>query len=163
MTELVSFGLSESQFSVLKKSSRVNGKTIPLWRDPRLPSECVCIHFINIPPEVDEDRDRPDQPELAQAQLAQSATWKLPAELCPDWSHSSNDIQPQDIAQRVVSDCSVCASIVVCLAHHKRFSSKVRLLEPSGSRDLIKATARTIIPPSAPRHTLRRLVHTLPI
>lgn len=31
----------ESQFSVLKKSSRVNGKTIPLWRDPRLPNEYV--------------------------------------------------------------------------------------------------------------------------
>ena len=45
--KLVSLGLSldlsESQFSVLKRSSCVNGETIPLWRDPRLPNECVCI------------------------------------------------------------------------------------------------------------------------
>ncbi|KAF9653758.1 cysteine proteinase [Thelephora ganbajun] len=109
LTPVVRNAFSEqSQLSVLKKSSRVNGKLIPLWRDPRHPSE-----------------DHPDQPELAQAQLAQSATWKFPAELCSNWTHSSNNVEPQDIAQRIISDCSVCASIVVCLAHHKRFSSKL--------------------------------------
>ena len=87
-------------------------------------------------PEVDWNRDRPDQPELARAQLAQSAAWKLPVELYSNWTHPSNDIEPQDIAQRVISDCSVCASIVVCLAHHKRFSSKVRPLGLFGRRCL---------------------------
>ncbi|KAF9788172.1 hypothetical protein BJ322DRAFT_1217334 [Thelephora terrestris] len=109
LTPVVRNAFSEqSQCSVLKKSSRVNGKRIPLWHDPRLPSE-----------------DLPDQPELARVQLAQSAVWKLPAELCTNWAHAPDDAEPQDIAQRIISDCSVCASIVVCLVHRKRFSSNL--------------------------------------
>lgn len=115
------------------------------------------LRLIDVPPEVDRDRDRPDQPELAQVQLAQSAAWKPPAELCSNWTHSSNDVEPQDIAQRIISDCSVCASIVVCLAHHKRFSSKVPLPEPSPHRYLSMAVVRTIISPSAPWRTLGRV------
>lgn len=121
------------------------------------------LHFITGSPGVDWDRDHPDQPELAQAQLAQSATWQLPAELCPNWTHSSNDVEPQDIAQRIISDCSVCASIIVCLAHHKRFSSKVSFPGLSGPQHLSVATARTIISPSAPLRTFGRGTNTLPI
>lgn len=43
---LVSFNRLESQFSALKRSSRVNGKPIPLWHDPRLPSECVFTPYL---------------------------------------------------------------------------------------------------------------------
>ena len=105
----------------------MNGRTVPLWRDPILPSECVYppIDFL---PDVNRDRDHPDQPELAQAQLAHAPVWKLPAELGPNGIHASDDIEPQDVAQRIISDCSVCASIVVCLAHHKRFSSEASFL-----------------------------------
>lgn len=123
----------------------------------------VRVHFVDIPPEVDLDRDHPDQPELARVQLAQSATWKLPAELCPDWTHSSNDVEPQDIAQRIISDCSVCASIVVCLAHHKRFSSKVSLPGISSHRCLIMVTVRTIISPPASYRPFGRVTNTLHI
>ena len=126
-------------------------------------SKRVRLHLIDVPPEVDLDRDHPDQPELAQAQLAQSATWKHPAELCPNWTHSSNNVEPQDIAQRIISDCSVCASIVICLAHHKRFSSKVHLPGVFCHRYLIMATVRTIISPSAPCHAFGRVTNTLPI
>ena len=115
---------------------------------------------INVPPEADRDRDHPDQPELAQVQLAQSAAWKPLAEF---WTHSSNDVEPQDIAQRIISDCSVCASIVVCLAHHKRFSSKVPLPVPFFHRRLSMAIVRTIISPSPPWRTFGRVTGTLPI
>lgn len=118
---------------------------------------------MNVSPEVDWNRDQPDQPELAQAQLAHLASWKLPAELCTNWTHSSNDVEPQHIAQRIISDCSVCASIVVCLAHHKRFSSKVHLLGLFGHRRLSMTIARTIISPSTPRREFGWATSTLPI
>jgi len=118
---------------------------------------------MNVPPEVHRDRGQPDQPGLAQAQLAQSATWKFPAEISPDWTHSSNDVLPQDIAQRIVSDCSVCASIVVCLAHHKRFSSKARFLGGLCHWRLTMTTVRTIISPSAPRQRFGWVTSILPI
>jgi calpain-7 len=121
---LVSLGPPESQFAVLKKSSRVNGKTIPLWRDPRLPSEYVSVHGY-VPPRLTGIEITLISLNWLRRSLRSSAIWKLPAELCSNWTHSSNDVEPQDIAQRIISDCSVCASIVVCLAHHKRFSSKV--------------------------------------
>ena len=126
-------------------------------------SQRVRLRLINVPPKVDRDRDHPDQPELAQAQLAQSAAWKHPAELCSSCTHSSHDVEPQDIAQRIISDCSVCASIVVCLVHHKRFSSKVRLWRHSGHRYLNTTTARTIVSSSAPQRTFGRVASTLPI
>ena len=147
---------------MLKKSSRVNGKLIPLWRDPRLPGEYVYNSWM-CPRKVDRNRDQPDQPELARAQLARSATWKLPAELCSNCTHSSDEVEPQDIAQRIISDCSVCASIVVCLAHHKRFSSKVRFLGFSGYLCLSASTVGTIVPSSASRSKLGRTTSTLPI
>lgn len=116
-----------------------------------------------MPPAADRDRDHPDQPELAQAQLAQPAAWKLPAELYPSWANSSDDVEPQDIAQRIVSDCSVCASIVVCLAHHKRFSSKVRLLGLFGPWYPTMVLVGAIISPPPLRNTPGRFASTLPI
>lgn len=113
--------------------------------------------------DVDRDRDHPDQPELAQAQIAQSATWKHSGEFCPNWAHTSEDLEPQDIAQRIVSDCSVCASIVVCLVHHKRFSSKVSSLRHFGPRYSSIVIARTVIPPSTPRRSPGRVTEILPL
>ena len=118
------------------------------------------LHPTSTSPDADRDRDHPDQPELAQAQLAQPAAWKLPAELCPSWTDSPDDVQPQDIAQRIISDCSICASIVVCLAHHKRFSSKVRLPEPFSLRYLTVVVG-TIISPSPLWDALGRVTSTL--
>lgn len=126
-------------------------------------SERVRLHTINPLSVVDRDRDHPDQPELAQAQLVQSAVWKHPGEFRPNWAQASDDVEPQDIAQRIISDCSVCASIVVCLAHHKRFSSKVSSLGLFGRRYSSLATARAILSPQTSRRTPGRFSETLPI
>ncbi len=40
----------------------------------------------------------------------------------------THKLLPQEILQHVVTDCSVCASISVCLEHARRFDSGVRLL-----------------------------------
>lgn len=126
-------------------------------------SERVRLHTIYVLSNVHSDRDHPDQPELAQVQLVQSATWKRPGELCPNWTHDSDDVEPQDIAQRIVSDCSVCASIVVCLAHHKRFSSKVSPLALPGRWYSTMASARTILSPQTSRCIPGRITKPLPL
>ena len=110
-----------------------------------------------------DNRDRPDQPELAEVQLAQSAVWKLPAELFPSWTHASDNVEPQDVAQRIISDCSVCASIVVCLVHHKRFSSNVSPLRTLSQRYSIMAIVREVVPPPASQHTCGGATNPLPI
>jgi calpain-7 len=67
------------------------------------------------------------QPSLSPAQIARSATWHVPS---PALRMEATEIviEPQDIVQYVVSDCSVCAAVSVCVAHERRVQSKVSLL-----------------------------------
>ncbi|KAH8103263.1 hypothetical protein BXZ70DRAFT_888986, partial [Cristinia sonorae] len=93
----------QSQYAVLKKSSYVNKIHVPLNNEvSSLPS------FI--------------QPPLSTEQISQGAMWKT-------WSSSETsaleELAPEDIVQHIVSDCSVCASISVCIDHNRRFQSKV--------------------------------------
>ena len=37
-------------------------------------------------------------------------------------------LSPEDVTQHIVSDCSFCASLAVCIAHNRRFSTKVRFV-----------------------------------
>ena len=61
---------------------------------------------------------------LCKDQTSQGAVLLRPSDV---WSSHLFDfsISARHIQQRVVSDCSVCASIAVCIEHHRRFGSKV--------------------------------------
>jgi hypothetical protein len=91
--------------------------------------------------------DPDNQPSLSPEQQRFSPIWRRPHShstmLASNFSDSSSyrtstDIQnkirthkqllPQDILQHVVTDCSVCASISVCLEHSRRFSSSVSVI-----------------------------------
>ncbi|KAF9268466.1 cysteine proteinase [Marasmius fiardii PR-910] len=90
----------QQQLSWLRKSSTVNGLVIPLW------DEHANSNISN--------------PLLSAAQGEMSAVWRAPSS--EEFSFSmSTDILPQDISQNVIADCSVCASISVCLEYAKRF------------------------------------------
>ena len=65
------------------------------------------------------------QPAMSAEQLRHGASWARPAFA---EETSIEDLLPEDIVQHIVSDCSVCASISVCIDHHRRFKSHVRLV-----------------------------------
>ena len=70
--------------------------------------------------------DPDGQPKLSPDQQKNSCIWKRPNQRpgkSVDILH--RQILPEDILQHVVTDCSVCASISVCLEHSRRFGSTV--------------------------------------
>ncbi|KZP13760.1 cysteine proteinase [Athelia psychrophila] len=96
----VDFWSAEEQKQVLSKSSSINGLLVPLWDDPASASE------------------PPTQPGLSPDQIARGATWRV---LDPgDDEHIAERIDAEGIVQHVVSDCSVCAAMSVCIALQKR-------------------------------------------
>ncbi|KAH9919069.1 hypothetical protein B0H21DRAFT_768435, partial [Amylocystis lapponica] len=88
------------QLAVLRKSSVVNNTRVPLWdEDPE-----------TFP-------DDTSQPRLCAEQLEQAAIWRrCRAAATPSICR---------IVQHIVADCSVCASVAVCVNHNLRFGSKV--------------------------------------
>jgi calpain-7 len=102
----------QEQLYVLKKGTSVNGLNFPLWDDP--------VPTSPITPYTDPD----GQPNLSPDQQKNSCTWKRPNQR-PGRSMDAmrRRILPHDILQRIVTDCSVCASISVCLEHSRRFGS----------------------------------------
>lgn len=68
--------------------------------------------------------DPDGQPKLSPEQTSVSAVWKRPN--LPSCDGRQVRILPEDILQHVVTDCSVCASVSVCLEHSRRFSTHVR-------------------------------------
>jgi hypothetical protein len=81
--------------------------------------------------ELKEHRDPDGQPKLSPEQIKVAPVWRRPQELEDDVVSLSSDrprrgLLPQDILQHIVTDCSVCASISVCLEHARRFGSNVR-------------------------------------
>ncbi|OAX42822.1 cysteine proteinase [Rhizopogon vinicolor AM-OR11-026] len=95
------------QCSVLKKSSLINGNRIPLWTTPST------------------SHDPHAQPSLGS--VSPSSVWKSPNDVIPTSSLASLPLLPHDIIQNIVNDCSVCASIAVCIQHHLRFKSNLLL------------------------------------
>lgn len=67
-----------------------------------------------------------EQPPLCNDQVSHGATWKSAKDVWPSTAFDFS-IPARQIQQRVVSDCSVCAAIAVCIEHHRRFESRVRL------------------------------------
>jgi hypothetical protein len=75
------------------------------------------------------NRDPEGQPQLSAEQQKEAPVWRRPPSLHATPSHMSRserrNILPQEILQHIVTDCSVCASISVCLEHAQRFGSAV--------------------------------------
>ena len=59
--------------------------------------------------------------------LSQTATiaWQTPPVDPLTSQKSSLKLTPADIEQNIIDDCSVCASVAVCVQHNQRFNSKV--------------------------------------
>lgn len=66
--------------------------------------------------------------ELSAEQKEAGVVWRRPSEVLASAKMLSSDLRPEDIGQRVVADCSLCASIVVSLLHSRSHNSSVRLL-----------------------------------
>ena len=81
---------------------------------------------------VDKHRDPDGLLELSPEQELAGVVWRRPSEVLADAKIFASDLRPEDISQRVVADCSLCASIVVCLLHSRSHISQVLLLLPVG-------------------------------
>ncbi|KAJ3564217.1 hypothetical protein NP233_g8439 [Leucocoprinus birnbaumii] len=100
----------QEQYYVLTRGSLVNGHNYPLWDDPS-PASCASNLF---PATVllTLTSSGPDgQPPLSAEQQRVSA--------------GAAGYTLKTILQHVVTDCSVCASISVCLEHNRRFGSEL--------------------------------------
>ncbi|KAF8199531.1 hypothetical protein BJ912DRAFT_1020136 [Pholiota molesta] len=106
----------QEQFYVLKKGGKINNFYFSTWDDP--------VGIKGSPNSTYSDPD--DQPTLSSEQVKILPVWRR-----PDLTASSNliaasaKILPQQILQHIVTDCSVCASIAVCLEHGCRFGSSL--------------------------------------
>ncbi|KAL1663360.1 hypothetical protein GGF50DRAFT_57083, partial [Schizophyllum commune] len=101
----------EQQYYVLKKGSVVNGQTFAPW-DESAPQ----IHQGHL----FEDPD--GQPTLSEAQRAHDPVW-----LRASYSKTplGRRLTPEDIHQHVVTDCSLCASVSVCLERDRRIGGNL--------------------------------------
>src|SRR6266702_2188400 len=64
--------------------------------------------------------------ELSPEQKKAGVLWRRPREVfVTDAKIFSPDLRPEDIVQRIVADCSLCASIIVCLLHSRTHDSEV--------------------------------------
>ncbi|KAL0072512.1 cysteine protease [Marasmius tenuissimus] len=95
---------AQQQSAQLKKGGTANGLSLPLWEEG---SDCSISN-----------------PRLSPVQQEMSAVWRAPSEAECSFSMSSV-ILPHDISQNVIADCSVCASIAVCLEHARRFGTNL--------------------------------------
>ncbi|KAF9453717.1 cysteine proteinase [Macrolepiota fuliginosa MF-IS2] len=102
---------SQEQFYVLERGSRINGLTFSLWDRP-----------MPLSPSSSPFMDPDGQPPLSAEQQRVSASWRRSAQAGHDVV-GRRKLLPQEILQHIVTDCSVCASISVCLEHARRFES----------------------------------------
>lgn len=103
---------TEEQYYILKKGSVINGRFLPLWDESPIVKTS------------DDDFEDPDgQPTLSEAQLEHNPIWfRYPYPRTPS---SSRRLIPEDIHQHVVTDCSLCASVSVCLERDNRLGSNL--------------------------------------
>ncbi len=116
---------------MLKRGSQINGLTLALWDESQQQSSStvnfryaffsVSFAFTYFP-----RRDPDGQPPLFAEQHRVSTVWRRAAPMS-NGASGARKLLPQEILQHVVTDCSVCASISVCLEHARRFDSGVRL------------------------------------
>lgn len=96
--------------------------------------------------------------ELSAEQREAGVVWRRPSEVLANAKILSSDLRPEDIAQRVVADCSLCASIVVSLLHSRSHNSSVRLIISSPSTSS-HPLFRLPCPPSIPRISMEDPVY----
>ncbi|KAI0629428.1 hypothetical protein C8Q77DRAFT_1220174 [Trametes polyzona] len=100
--------ISGEQLYVLQKGSLVDQGFFPLWDSLEQPTSSS------------------QQPPLSSEQREHGAAWSRPdPERHRIYSEDLTDLQPCDIKQHVVSDCSVCGAVAVCIDHRRRFGSKM--------------------------------------
>lgn len=117
--------LAEEQLYVLRKSSLVNGIRFPPW-DEDAPIKYDTRSVVTPPPGMsyaDPAALSSRHPALSPEQLRYSATWQRLGG--GETSVASLPLEPQDIVQHIVTDCSVCGSIAVCICHNRRFQTEV--------------------------------------
>lgn len=124
---------AEEQACVLRKSSVVNTLFVPFWTDtavcPAQPIHLYAYLFIKTQTISDlAPHGHTSQPALSPTQIARGAVWRVPTQtsflpIDPVLTeengsrHWQFQFHPQDIVQHIVSDCSVCAAVTVCVAH----------------------------------------------
>ncbi|KAH9006279.1 hypothetical protein EDB86DRAFT_3070317 [Lactarius hatsudake] len=117
----------EEQQLVLKKGSVVNGVVAPLWAAGTGTSTAMAGTLVYSDPD--------GLLELSPEQKKAGVLWRRPREaFATDAKIFSPDLRPEDIVQRIVADCSLCASIIVCLLHSRTHDSEAALpsLHPRG-------------------------------
>ena len=128
---------------MLKKGSVVNRVFAPLWTtgasstSEGTPFRYVCSIFCGgvwfalcTPPFRFSDPD--GSLELSPEQKEAGVVWRRPREaFATDAKIFSAELRPEDIVQRIVADCSLCASIVVCLLHSRTHDSDSEVCLPS--------------------------------
>ncbi|KAI0724162.1 hypothetical protein C8Q72DRAFT_786967, partial [Fomitopsis betulina] len=97
------------QSYVLRKSSIVNGTRFPLW-DEGPGIHCDTRSVVTLP-----------HPALSPNQLRNSATWRSLGNVFSE----DSPLEPQDIIQHIITDCSVCGAIAICICHNRRFQSEL--------------------------------------
>ncbi|KAF8905038.1 hypothetical protein CPB84DRAFT_1845125 [Gymnopilus junonius] len=112
----VNYFSPQEQYYILKKGATVNGLVFPAWEEPVHVNKCDTIYA-----------DPDGQPSLSPEQHKVAPVWRRPSPKglanLKD-ADSCRPVLPQEILQCVVTDCSVCASLSVCLEHCRRFGSK---------------------------------------
>ncbi|KAI0338367.1 cysteine proteinase [Trametopsis cervina] len=94
------------QLRVLHHSSMVNGVHYPLWADSS------AQQTIDL-----------SSPRLSQEQIKLSASWNRPPPSDYILSGTRDSLYPEDVIQHIVTDCSLCASVSVCIWHNRQFAS----------------------------------------
>ncbi|KAJ3553680.1 hypothetical protein NM688_g3481 [Phlebia brevispora] len=97
------------QLLVLQKSSTINGTFYPLWSEA---TSTASAHSAK-------------QPALSPEQVGKSAVWRRCSHR--PIADPEHPLAPQDVVQHVISDCSVCASVALCIEHSNRFNSRLGL------------------------------------
>ncbi|OAV99768.1 hypothetical protein PTTG_11706 [Puccinia triticina 1-1 BBBD Race 1] len=117
---------SEEQDAVLQRSQKINGLSFPPWppshsnqmKDPSHQSQLASV-----------------QPALSPVQQQAFLEWRSIKEANPDLQvYKADALDPTDIVQDVVTDCSLIAAFSVLINHAKQFQSKLHTecLYPKG-------------------------------
>ncbi|KAF7350967.1 Calpain catalytic domain-containing protein [Mycena sanguinolenta] len=120
------FSPQEQSYAV-KKGGIINGRLFPLW-DESFPSNTSTSALFEDP-----DGEMGLSPEQSKV----LPVWRRPAVSEGDGAIADWRLRPRDILQHIITDCSVCASISVCLEHNQRFGHEhIRLFSPQAALEI---------------------------
>ncbi|KAJ7188874.1 hypothetical protein C8R46DRAFT_1056044 [Mycena filopes] len=125
----------QEQSYALKRGATINGRSFPLWDEngPSNPADDVLY----------EDPD--GELDLSPEQHKVFAQWRRPRTVPAVTDGDGARLRPQDILQHIITDCSVCASISVCLEHGQRFNSQFGSSSLHNDRDAKAGLASPIL------------------